>query len=448
MGGEHQQSRLAGVALRCQPDARLAALARGGYPRAFDEIARRYRAALVSYAGSIVPSHRAEDVVQDAFVKAYRSLPRSDEDLHLRPWLYTIVRNTALNDLRDQRVHEHLDENWDGVPQPAEVAAQRAELASVVGRIQDLPTPQREALVKRELEGRSHEEIAARMGATPGAVRGLIFRARAALRDGAGILIPMPALRALLDAGPMQAETAGVGIGGAAAGLTAGGGGGLAIKAGATLLVAGLAVGSGVAVHDRGENRDASAAMVAQHRHSPPGHARSSVTGTSAAGSHSGSGAGGDGSGRGPGSGGSSGRGSNHDSSSSGPGSSERSSTGGHRSGPGGGDDGSDGHGGPGGEPSGHEGSNDTSGHSGSGSSGHGGSGGTSGEGSGGGSGTSGSGSSGSGSGSSGSGGGSSGSGGGSTGSGDVGGGSGGDGGSGSSHEGGDVTTLDAEPSP
>ena len=59
MGGEHQQSRLAGVALRCQPDARLAALARDGFPRAFDEIARRYRAALVSYAGSIVPYHRA-----------------------------------------------------------------------------------------------------------------------------------------------------------------------------------------------------------------------------------------------------------------------------------------------------------------------------------------------------------------------------------------------------
>ena len=63
------------------------------------------------------------------------------------------------------------------------------------------------------------------MGATPGAVRGLICRARAALRDGAGMLIPMPALRALLDAGPMQAESAGLGIGGAAAGLTAGGGG-------------------------------------------------------------------------------------------------------------------------------------------------------------------------------------------------------------------------------
>ena len=47
------------------------------------------------------------------------------------------------------------------------MAAQRAELASVIGRIQDLPAPQREALVKRELEGRSHEEIASSMGATP-----------------------------------------------------------------------------------------------------------------------------------------------------------------------------------------------------------------------------------------------------------------------------------------
>ena len=54
----------------------------------------------------IVPVHRAEDVAQDALVKAYRSLPRADEDLNLRPWLYTIVRNTALNDLRDERVDD------------------------------------------------------------------------------------------------------------------------------------------------------------------------------------------------------------------------------------------------------------------------------------------------------------------------------------------------------
>ena len=50
-----------------------------------------------------------------------------------------IVRNTALNDLRDERVHEHLDENWDGVRQPPEVAAQRAELAALVARIHEPP---------------------------------------------------------------------------------------------------------------------------------------------------------------------------------------------------------------------------------------------------------------------------------------------------------------------
>ncbi|MGH2964575.1 MAG: RNA polymerase sigma factor [Solirubrobacterales bacterium] len=427
---------LAGLGLRCQSDARLASLCREGHERAFEEIVRRYRPQLVSYAGAIVPAHRAEDVVQEALTKAHWSLATSEGEMKLKPWLYTIVRNRALNDLRDEPCHQHLDEDFDGVPQPPEVAAQRAELASVLAGVKSLPAAQREALLRRELEGRSHQEIAVAIGATAGAVRGLIFRARTALREAAGVLIPLPVVRALLNVGPLTTEAtgAGAGIGGAAAGLTAGGGGGLAIKAGATLLVAVLAVGSGVAIHDRGENHDASAATVAQHRHSPPGHARSSGTGTSAAGFHSGSRADGDGSGRG----------SNHGSSSSGPGSSERGSTSGNRSGPGGGDDGSEGHGGRGGEgsgsgrqggggPSGHEGSDETSGHSGSASSGHGGSGGTSGEDSGGGSGTSGSGDSGSGSGS---------------GSGDDGGGSGGDGGGGSSHEGGAVPTLDAEPSP
>ena len=114
---------LAAAALRSQPDGRLASLARNGYSQGFEEIARRYRASLVHFAGSIVPAHRAEDVVQDALVKAYRSLPKSDQDLNLRPWLYQIVRNTALNDLRDERVHDHLDENWDGVRQPPDVAA-------------------------------------------------------------------------------------------------------------------------------------------------------------------------------------------------------------------------------------------------------------------------------------------------------------------------------------
>ena len=242
-------------------------LARNGYSQGFEEIARRYRASLVHFAGSIVPAHRAEDVVQDALVKAYRSLPKSDQDLNLRPWLYQIVRNTALNDLRDERVH--------GSPRrelgrrPAAAGCLRLTAPSSppsVARIRELPAPQREALVKRELEGRSHEEIAEILGGHPRRCQGLdLPRARTTLRGGVGMLIPMPVLRALLDAGPQQTEAAGLGIGGAAAGLSAGGGGAIALKASAARVGA-LAVGSGVAMKNRdgNDNRGDPAALASK----------------------------------------------------------------------------------------------------------------------------------------------------------------------------------------
>jgi RNA polymerase sigma factor (sigma-70 family) len=287
--GEPKQGKssrgLAGVVLRCQPDSRLAALVRGGYGEGFEEIARRYGPALISFAGSIVPSHRAEDVVQEALLKAYRSLPESDPGLKLRPWLYTIVRNTALNDLRDERMHERVDEDWDGVPQPPELMARRAELALLFERIKGLPTQQREALVKRELEGRSHEEIATALGATPGAVRALIFRARSALRHAAGLLLPIPLLRTLMDAGPVETASGGAGLGGAAAGLTAGGG--MATKVGGALVVGAIAIGSGIAIHERAQKHDPDRGPIAEAktpahgggaRNAPPARARGELS--------------------------------------------------------------------------------------------------------------------------------------------------------------------------
>jgi RNA polymerase sigma factor (sigma-70 family) len=228
-------------------------LVRDGHDRAFEEIVRRYRSSLVTFAGGIVPGDHAEDVVQEALTKAHTALGRGDAEINLRPWLYTIVRNGALNALRDEPVHDHLDESFDGVPQPPDVAARREELASLTARVRGLPDPQREAIVKRELEGRSHEEIASSLGVSAGAVRGLIYRARATLRDGAGILIPVPVLRALLSSGSATPEAAVAA--GAAAGLAAGGGG-VAVKAGATLGVAVIAVGSGFAIQHRSSRSD------------------------------------------------------------------------------------------------------------------------------------------------------------------------------------------------
>ena len=90
-----------GPALRAQPDRRLVDLVREGYEAAFEEIVRRYRRPLDRFAAAIVGG-RSEDVTQDAFSKALLALRGSEAEIELRPWLYRIVRNTALNDLRDR----------------------------------------------------------------------------------------------------------------------------------------------------------------------------------------------------------------------------------------------------------------------------------------------------------------------------------------------------------
>jgi RNA polymerase sigma factor (sigma-70 family) len=454
--GDNGRNGLARVAIRCQSDSRLVKLVREGHDLAFDEVVRRYRPQLVAYAAAIVPEHHAEDVVQEALTRAHTALGRSDSEMRLRPWLYTIVRNGALNALRDEPVHTHLDENYDGVPQPPEVAARREELAELTASVNDLPDQQREALVKRELEGRSHEEIGVSLGVSAGAVRGLIYRARATLRDGAGMVIPLPVLRALLSSSQATPETTGA-AGAAAAGL-AGGGGGIALKAGATLGVAVIAVGSGIAVQHRDSGSAKDPATGAAPVHSaradgtggsggavrladaalPEGRASGQEGEGSPSSGPSGGRDGSSGSSSGPGSGGHSGGGGS-------PGPGPGTDHGGHSGSGSGGDDGTGSSSGPGGGGSGDDGGGSTtSGHDGSGSSGSGGGDdGTSGGGGGGGisghdGGSSGSGSSGSGGDGGGTSGGSSGDD-GSSGSGSSGSGSGG---SGSGDDGGSTTTA------
>jgi RNA polymerase sigma factor (sigma-70 family) len=250
-----------GPALRTQPDRRLVTLVREGYETAFEEIVRRYRRPLDRFAASFVGG-RSEDVTQDAFSKALLALRGSQAEIELRPWLYRIVRNTALNDLRDRPPStEELGEAIAGGRSAAAEAEGREEMTELMDRLRALPEPQRAAIVMRELEGLSHEEIAASLGLSGGAARQVIYRARQTLRGGFGMLVPLPLLRALFDRGN---EAAGAGAGGAvAAGGIAGGGGagaalgglgaGGALKVGlATALIAG-SVGAGV-VLDHGHS--------------------------------------------------------------------------------------------------------------------------------------------------------------------------------------------------
>jgi RNA polymerase sigma factor (sigma-70 family) len=240
-----------GSALRAQSDARLVRLVRQGHDSAFEEIVRRYRRPLDRFAASIVGSH-ADDVTQDSFRKALVALRQAEADIELRPWLFRIVRNTALTDLRDRppAAAQLAEELVVGGRSAAAEAERRAELKDLTARLRALPDNQRAALVMRELEGMSHEEIAAALGISGGAARQAIARARAAVRSGLGMLIPLPQLRVLADGG---AATAGAGatVGGGAA--VAGGGalGTGAVKAVlATVVVAG-AVGAGVAIEQQ-----------------------------------------------------------------------------------------------------------------------------------------------------------------------------------------------------
>src|SRR5882724_812622 len=114
---ESDPPRLTGVLLRTQPDVRLAQLAAEGSEAAFEEIVRRYRSGLVAFASRISSRDSADDVVQDSMVKAHNALLRGDRPEAPRAWLFKIVRNTALNDRRDQPAHDHLDESYDGVEQ-------------------------------------------------------------------------------------------------------------------------------------------------------------------------------------------------------------------------------------------------------------------------------------------------------------------------------------------
>jgi RNA polymerase sigma factor (sigma-70 family) len=195
-------ARLAGASLmRLQSDDRLAELAVDGHEAAFAAIVDRYRTPLLRYCAGIVGADRAEDAVQQALISAHDALTRTDEVRHLRSWLYRIAHNTALNVLRAVRDDVPLD--------PAHAAAagdgpaasfERGErLRATLAAVGQLPERQRAALVLRELEGRSHEEIADALGVTKGSARQHLMRARTAVRGAVTAITPYPLLARLAE---------------------------------------------------------------------------------------------------------------------------------------------------------------------------------------------------------------------------------------------------------
>ena len=119
-------------------------------------------------------------------MRAYRGLRATDRPMALRPWLYMIVRNRALDELRSPQrcAATYADElALAAVPaaDTAHRAAQRDEMRRLVAEIARLPERQRLALVMREFDGCSHVETARRLRTTVPATKSLILRARSNL---------------------------------------------------------------------------------------------------------------------------------------------------------------------------------------------------------------------------------------------------------------------------
>jgi RNA polymerase sigma factor (sigma-70 family) len=257
-------ARLAGSSLlRLQSDERLAELVIAGHAAAFDVIVDRFRTPLQRYCAGIVGPSRAEDAVQQTLINAHDALRRTDEVRHLRSWLYRIAHNTSLNVLRSLRDDISLDDASgaalaaSAADGPAASFERSEQFRATVQALQALPEHQRAALVLRELEGRSHEEIADALGVTKGSARQHLMRARTAMRAAVTAITPYPLIVRLAE---LLAAPGGAGWVDAAAGA---GAGATLAKLTAGVVATGALVGAGVqtehVVHHHGSEKAAKA---------------------------------------------------------------------------------------------------------------------------------------------------------------------------------------------
>jgi RNA polymerase sigma-70 factor (ECF subfamily) len=168
-------------------DATLVAACVGGHPQAFDLIVERHRRAIYQVCYRFTGNHEdASDLTQDAFVRAYRALPRFKGEAALGTWLYRIAVNVALNHASSRRPPPEPLESTDPpdvVTERPDAPVFRAERARVVrAAIARLPRKQRATLVLRVYHELPHEEIARLLGSSVGAVKANFFHALGNLR--------------------------------------------------------------------------------------------------------------------------------------------------------------------------------------------------------------------------------------------------------------------------
>jgi RNA polymerase sigma factor (sigma-70 family) len=175
--------------LRLQSDERLIALTRRGQHAAFEVLFSRYHSRLLSFCRHMLGSREdAEDVLQEVFTAAFNAVLGDEREINVRPWLYRIARNRSLNHLRrasaigvdsmDVHFSDHGLSTGDRV-------IRRESFRQLLADVQDLPETQRTALLLREIDALSYEQIAHAMETTVPSVKSLLVRARISLAEAA-----------------------------------------------------------------------------------------------------------------------------------------------------------------------------------------------------------------------------------------------------------------------
>src|SRR5687767_2471802 len=180
-------------------EAALLAGAQGGNVLAFDEIVRRYQRRVYATALRIVRRHDlADDVTQEAFLRAHRALASFDRERPFGPWICRIAANLAINHVRSPQSREEALDEVGLAESPA--AAADGPLSAVLEQeartvleeaVAQLPAEQRAVVVLRTFDDLSSNEIAEALGLSVGTVMSRLSRAREKLRVSlAGYLGP------------------------------------------------------------------------------------------------------------------------------------------------------------------------------------------------------------------------------------------------------------------
>lgn len=186
--------------LRAASDADVVTAFLEGYPIAFDLLVERYQGRLLNFIyRTIGDREKAEDLVQEVFIRVYRHLHRFDPSKKFSTWIYTIASNLAKNELRNrsrnplvlfQAVRDKFTEDEerpldfeDTNARPDDQYHKRFLQGAVEDVVATLPPHHREVFVLRELEGKSYEEIAEITGVNLGTVKSRLNRARASFAE-------------------------------------------------------------------------------------------------------------------------------------------------------------------------------------------------------------------------------------------------------------------------